>query len=134
MGTAACHHGNCSFVDARLSWQGWCANRAFESAGLPSKYREGISDADPIAQTITTYVGAPNPVNMLNAHLGRIVHVLIPLASSWTCLAPAIVSDVAKLMFWLSLVFLATSSKQGPPFKVISMYLPCLSAWSEGVN
>ena len=77
----------------------WC--RAFESAGLPAEYWPNPLNQS-IAQSITTYLGAPNPINTLNVHLGQVIHVLIPPCHTAQCLMAACVADVAKTTFWVA--------------------------------
>ena len=71
-------------------------DRAFESAGLPAEYWPDADSHDRIAPTITTYLGAPNPINTLNLHLGTIIHVLIPPGHNTGCLLAACSADLAK--------------------------------------
>jgi hypothetical protein len=54
---------------------------SFEGPGLPDLYHSAALRVAPVEHwngVITSYLAAPNPINMLYKHLGSVVHVVVP--------------------------------------------------------
>jgi hypothetical protein len=80
-----------------LGWKVRCTT--FESTGLPPSYVDKALQRHREhywTNTMCTYLAAPNPINMLCMHLGRIVHVKIPIDNSVQRMGRAVKAEAAR--------------------------------------
>ncbi|KAF6259218.1 hypothetical protein COO60DRAFT_1700957 [Scenedesmus sp. NREL 46B-D3] len=76
---------------------------SFEGPGLPDLYHRAALRAAPAQHwndVITSYLAAPNPINMLYEHLGSVVHVVVPWEQTWSHVAKCVGADVARVTAW----------------------------------
>ncbi|WIA41003.1 hypothetical protein OEZ86_004644 [Tetradesmus obliquus] len=76
---------------------------SFEGPGLPELYHTAALRAAPREHwndVITSYLAAPNPINMLYEHLGSVVHVVVPWEQTWSHVAKCVGADVARVTAW----------------------------------
>jgi hypothetical protein len=61
---------------------------SFEGPGLPDLYHRAALRVAPVEHwnnVVTSYLAAPNPINMLYEHLGSVVHVVVPWEQVGIC-------------------------------------------------
>lgn len=102
---------------AALQNQAWTC-RTFDSPGLPPTYVQqalSISPPDHWKSIMTSYLAAPNPINMLYKHIGTIYHVMVPFPKTVNHAVKCVVADVARVTAWvmaLNVVMGSTAAAQ----------------------
>jgi hypothetical protein len=90
----------------------------FESPGLPPYFVQLALQLQPRQhwqQHMCTYLGAPNPINMLYSHLGAVTHVTIPFGQRVSHVAKCVMVDAARTAgaVWLGSKLLAAATAAG---------------------
>ena len=83
-----------------ISWR--CTS--FECPGLPDVYMRSALRQRPRDYwnaKMTSYLAAPNPINMLYKHLGALVHVVVPWEHTWSHATKCLAADVCRVAGWV---------------------------------
>eukprot|EP00879_Flechtneria_rotunda_P005162 GHRR01005444.1.p1 GENE.GHRR01005444.1~~GHRR01005444.1.p1 ORF type:complete len:797 (+),score=305.13 GHRR01005444.1:841-3231(+) len=106
---------SCSFAAAHgITWR--CTS--FESPGLPELYHSAALRQAPKLywdSIMTSYLAAPNAINMLYQHLGSVVHVVVPWEQTWSHVAKCVGADIARVTAWAIVGGMVVSTMQRLP-------------------